>query len=332
MSAVNDQSWTGRVVAVTGAGGFFGSVLTRQLLRSGAHVKAFVRYRSDGAIGQLAELGNHPHLEIHRGDLRDESSLPLLLDGVDTLYHLGALISVPHSFQDPGAYLEVNTMGTRRVLAAAHRARTGRVIVVSSSEVYGTAQAYRISEDHPLVAQSPYAASKIAAEKISESFHHAYAAPIVIVRPFNLYGPGQSRRAVIPSLAHQIARNDVVRMGNTEALRDFNYVEDTVRAMQAIALAPEDRVIGGTFNIGSDETVSIKEIADRLLELSGRQVTFETDKSLLRPHTSEVHRLCADSSRLREVIGAWSVTKLEEGLRRVYDHERSAAATVGKVV
>ncbi|UNO39352.1 GDP-mannose 4,6-dehydratase [Streptomyces sp. MST-110588] len=325
-------SWEGRTVAVTGAAGFFGSRLTRRLLDAGAHVRAFVRYRSDGGIGRLSGFGEHERLEIHRGDLRDEAGLPPLLEGADAVYHLGALVSVPYSRQDPGAYLSVNTLGTCRVLTTAQRMGVGRMIVVSTSEVYGTAQTEQITEDHPLVAQSPYSASKIAVEKVCESFHRAFGAPVVTVRPFNLYGPGQSRRAVIPSLAHQIVHQDVVRVGNTSASRDFNFVQDTVEAMQRIGLAPADRVVGQTFNIGSDVSVSIKEVADLLSELSGRHVVFETDESRLRPHGVEVLRLRADSSRLRGVIGPWPRTPLEEGLREVLDHERRSAASVGSFI
>ncbi|MBV7245823.1 SDR family NAD(P)-dependent oxidoreductase [Streptomyces sp. MW-W600-10] len=326
------QPWDGRTVAVTGAGGFFGSNLVRGLLEAGATVRAFVRYRSDGGIGGLGPLAEHPRLEVHRGDLRDKDSLPPLLDGADTLYHLGALISVPHSFLDPAAYLGVNATGTVNLLGAAREAGTGRIVAVSTSEVYGTAQTERIGEDHPLVAQSPYAASKIAAEKLCESFHHAYAAPVVTVRPFNLYGPGQSSRAVIPSIARQIVQSGVVRLGNTDAFRDFNYVDDTVDAMIKLGLAPAEKVVGRVFNIGSEESVSIKEVASLLQQLSGRDVVFEMDHTRIRPHTSEVHRLCADSERLRSVIGVWRRTSLEDGLRKVLDHESRTCTAAGSFV
>ncbi|MBV2155379.1 SDR family NAD(P)-dependent oxidoreductase [Kitasatospora sp. SUK 42] len=326
------RSWEGRTVAVTGAGGFLGGNLVRGLLDAGATVRAFVRHRSDGGTGALSPLSGHDRLEIHRGDLRDEDSLPPLLDGADTVYHLGALISVPHSFLDPAAYLNVNATGTGNLLVAARKAGSGRIVAVSSSEVYGTAQAECVGEDHPLVAQSPYAASKIAAEKLCECFHHAYATPVVTVRPFNLYGPGQSPRAVIPGIARQIVRNGVVRLGNTTSYRDFNYIDDTVDAMIRVGLAPAGEVVGHVFNIGSGESVSIKAVAELLQELSGRDVVFETDPSRLRPHTSEVHRLRADSTRLRSVVGDWRRTPLEEGLRKVLDHERRTSTAVGCLV
>lgn len=309
-----------RRVLVTGAAGFLGSHLVEALLARGADVRALVRYRSEPSHVHLRDIPSTERLAVVPGDVRDRDSLVAAVDGVDTVFHLAANISVPHSFDDPVSHLMTNAVGTLNLLQALRDARPRRVVVVSSSEVYGSAQTARIDENHPLVAQSPYAASKIAAEKIAESFSRSYAMPVVVVRPFNLFGPRQSTRAVIPSIVIQALQGEQLRLGRIDTFRDFNYVRDTVRALVELSVA--DDVDGQVFNIGTGESTSIREVIELVFEILGHRVPVTSSDALLRPNRSEVVRLCADSSRLRGVIGEWRTTSLTAGLTAVVAYQR----------
>lgn len=313
--------FAGTTVAVTGAAGFFGGHLVSALLSAGAEVRALARYNSAGTAGHLQGLLDHDRLRVLFGDVRDPETLVPLVSDADMVFHLAALVSVPHSYLDVGGYEQTNIRGTLNVLNACRSAGVGRVVCVSSSEVYGTAQQERITERHPLVAQSPYAATKIAAEKLCESFFRSFDMPVVVARPFNLYGPRQSRRAVIPEIVAQALAGDTIRIGNVDAYRDFNYVADSVDAL--LGLGTATGVEGMVLNIGSERSTRVGEIVDMVGDLLGSGLTVETDESRLRPDASEVRRLCADASLLRELIGDWRRTPLDVGLARVITEMRA---------
>lgn len=315
MTCLND-----RTVLVTGAGGFLGSHLVENLLERGARIRALVRYQSEGHLGQLRHCIGDERLAVVRGDVRDRDRLTPLVEDVDTVFHLAANVSVPHSFEDPVSHVMTNAVGTLHLLQALRRVRPRRIVVVSSSEVYGSAQSPRIDENHPLVAQSPYAASKIAAEKLCESFHRTYGLPIVVVRPFNLFGPRQTRRAVIPSIVSQALAGQRLRLGRIDTYRDFNYVLDTVHAL--VSLSTVDGVDGRVFNIGTGTSTAISEVIEMVFEILGYRVPVNCDEELVRPERSEVIRLCANSDRLHAAIGEWRRTTLTDGLRSVVSYHR----------
>lgn len=315
---------SGTTAVVTGAGGFFGGHLVRYLLERGAQVRAFLRYRSDGHTGRLHSTLADDRLALFWGDVRDAATLETALNGADLVFHLAALVSVPNSYTDPSGYLQTNVMGTLNLLLMAQATSAGRVVFVSTSEVYGTSQTELIAEEHPLVAQSPYAASKIAAEKVCESFVHSYGMPIVVARPFNLYGPGQSRRAVIAEIVAQAIAGGPVTIGAQSTIRDFNYVTDTVEALVRLAVSRD--AVGEVVNIGSGRTTSVNEVLQIVGDVLGRPLEVRPDPSRLRPITSEVRRLCADSTRLRGLIGAWSPRSLRDGIVSVVAQAKLAEA------
>ena len=309
-----DPFWSGKKVLVTGAGGFISSHLVEYLLGAGADVRAFVRYNSRGDAGFLKEISDRSHLEIIAGDLRDFAAVDQAVKGVDIVFHLGALISIPYSYFHPVEVIETNVNGTLNVLMACQKYGTLKLVHTSTSEVYGTAITVPISESHPLQGQSPYSASKIGADKLAESFFCAYSLPIVTVRPFNTYGPRQSARAVIPTIISQALTRDVIHLGNLETRRDFTYVEDTVRGFIKAALA--DDVNGEVFNLGTGVEVTIGELADRISQIIGRQVRIELDEQRLRPENSEVMRLLSDNTLARRKIGWQPEVTLEDGLQK----------------
>jgi nucleoside-diphosphate-sugar epimerase len=287
-------NWKGKRVLVTGAGGFIGSHLAERLVELGAQVRAFVHYNALGARGWL-----------------DRS----------TLQHLAALIAIPYSYVAPASYIRTNIEGTLNVLQAAREADVGRVVHTSTSEVYGTARQVPIAESHPLQGQSPYAASKIGADKMAEAFHLSYGVPVVTVRPFNAFGPRQSARAVVPTIVAQCLAGGPVRLGNTAPTRDLNYVSDTVEGF--VLAASNASAIGRTINIGSGQEISISSLAGLIARLSGCDVAIEDDHARVRPATSEVMRLVADSTLARALLGWKSAVGLEEGLSRTIEWIRS---------
>ena len=307
---------SGETVLVTGAGGFIGSHLVEALVREGRRVRAFVRYNGRGDAGQLRFLPaeTRREAEVVFGDLRDANAVQDAARGVDVLYHLGALIGIPYSYVHPRETVDTNVTGTLNVLCAARERGVRRVVHTSTSEVYGTARTVPITEAHPLQGQSPYSASKIGADMLAESFHRAFGLPVVTIRPFNTYGPRQSMRAVIPTIAVQALRGDVVRLGSLAPTRDLNFVTDTVDGFVRAGSAPG--VEGRLMNLARDEETTIGALAEKIVAIVGRPVRIETDASRLRPEGSEVLRLRGDSSLARELLGWSPAVPLDEGLRR----------------
>jgi len=302
-------------VLVTGAGGFIGSRLTEALCARGARVRAFVRYNSRADIGLLKLLPAEVlrSVEVIMGDLQDEDALEKAASGTALVFHLGALISIPYSYQHPVEVVRANILGTLAVLQACRKAGC-RLIHTSTSEVYGSALRVPIDEQHPLQGQSPYSASKIGADKLVESYYRAFGVPAVTIRPFNTYGPGQSARAVIPTIITQALQAEEIHLGNLDALRDFTYLDDTVAAFIKAAETPG--IDGETFNLGSSHEVSIRELSDEIVALTGSRARVVVDEERLRPEKSEVVRLLADNSKARRVLGWAPQVELREGLTR----------------
>ena len=292
---------------VTGADGFIGSHLTEELLIRGHEVRAFVYYNSFNSWGWLDHLAqNTPkNLEIFAGDIRDSHGVRSAMIGCDAVLHLAALIAIPYSYHSPDTYIETNIRGTLNILQAARDLSITRIVHTSTSEVYGTAQEIPISESHPLNAQSPYAASKIGADQLALSFFASFGTPVTIARPFNTYGPRQSARAVIPTIISQLAANKPVRLGALRPTRDFSFVTDTVDGF--ITLAQSTIGAGEVFNFGSGYEVSISETAELIAKIMNKPLQLEIDEQRLRPTNSEVERLCADVSKIRQIFG-WTPT------------------------
>lgn len=311
------SNWNGTSVLVTGAAGFIGSHLTERLVSEGARVRALVRYNSAGSWGWLERSPIVGQIEVMAGDLRDRDSIRQAMLGATYVFHLGALIGIPYSYIAPESYVQTNVVGTLNVLQAARELGVERVVVTSTSEVYGTAQYVPIDERHPLQGQSPYSASKIAADKIAESFHRSFGLRVVTLRPFNTYGPRQSARAVIPTIVSQCLAGDVVRLGHLEPTRDLTYVSDTVEAFLAAAERPE--AVGQTINVGSGVEISIGDLARRLMGLIGRHVIIERAEARERPAASEVERLVADNTLATTLLGWQPKVSLDEGLQHTID-------------
>ncbi|MDP6484265.1 MAG: GDP-mannose 4,6-dehydratase, partial [Nitrospinota bacterium] len=310
------MSWRDKKVLVTGAGGFIGSHLVEGLLREGARVRGLVRYNSRGGAGFLSESAAEftDHLEIIHGDLNVEETVRKAVRGTEVVFHLAALIGIPYSYVHPAEVVRTNVVGTLNVLLATRDEGIQRVVHTSTSEVYGTAQRVPIDENHPLAAQSPYAASKIGADAVALSFQNAFDLPVAVIRPFNVYGPRQSARAVIPAVIVQALTRDVVRIGATHPTRDLTFVGDTVRGFMAMGEVPG--AIGQTVNVGSGFEISIGELAEKIIERVGRPVRLETDASRLRPVKSEVTRLWAYNKKAKDLLGWAPEVSLDEGLDR----------------
>ena len=299
---------------VTGAGGFIGSHLTERLVKLGAETRALVHYNSRGHRGWLGDSQHRDHIEFIAGDIRDIGSLRHAFNGVDVIFHLAALIAIPYSYRAPASYVETNVGGTFNVLQAALDCEAPCLVHTSTSEVYGTAQEVPIRESHSLRGQSPYAATKIGADKLAECFYLSFGLPVVTVRPFNTFGPRQSARAVIPAIITQGLKGDTVRLGSLEPTRDFNYVTNTVDGYIAAAQSPD--AVGSTVNLGSGREISIGNLALLIGELVGRDLKIVTDQQRLRPEKSEVERLLADNSLAHNLIGWKPTVSLEVGLER----------------
>lgn len=307
-------------VLVTGAAGFIGSHLVETLTQGGAEVRAFVHYNALGSRGWLDHLpaSTRDAIEVHAGDIRDAGSVTTAMRGCDTVYHLAALIGIPYSYEAPASYIDTNVVGTLNVVQAARNLAINRVVQTSTSEVYGTAVSVPITEHHRLHPQSPYAASKEAADQLSLSFYRSFATPVVVVRPFNTYGPRQSARAVIPTIITQLAAGGPVKLGAVSPTRDFNYVADTVAGFMAAARA--DTALGEVINIGSNYEISVGDTAAMIADVMGRPLDLQTDDQRLRPDTSEVERLwCDNALALQHLDWAPQYTG-NDGLRRGLEH------------
>ena len=295
-------------ILVTGAAGFIGSHLVETLARRGCDVLAFVRYNSSGSAGWLDHAAADLRTKIHvfHGDLRDRLAVRKAVEGCDAVFHLGALIGIPYSYVAPDAYVDVNVTGTLNVLQAAREQGVKKIVQTSTSEVYGTARFVPITEEHPLNAQSPYAATKTAADQLALSYYSSFGTPVVVARPFNTYGPRQSARAIIPTIITQIAAGQrVVKLGSLHPTRDFNFVADTVAGM--IALAETDASIGEVINLGSNFEVTIADTVSTIARLMRAEVKIEVDEQRVRPGGSEVERLWASNEKAKRITG-WQPT------------------------
>lgn len=302
-------------VLVTGADGFIGSHLVDYLLECGVEVKAFTLYNSFNSRGWLDTFSKHKldGIEIFSGDIRDPNGVRQAVKGVDAIYHLAALIAIPYSYHSPDTYVDTNIKGTLNVLQAARDSEVGRVLVTSTSEVYGTAQYIPIDEKHPRQGQSPYSATKIGADSLAESFCRSFDLPVTIVRPFNTYGPRQSARAIIPTLITQLLNGmDKIKVGDTRPTRDFVYVRDTAEGFYKIAQC--DSLIGEECNIATESEVSIGDLAQTLIGQINPQAKLLRDEQRLRPDKSEVWRLFGSTAKLLEHTGWKPATALSDGL------------------
>jgi NAD dependent epimerase/dehydratase len=293
-------------VLVTGSDGFIGSHVVEELVKAGARVKAVVYYNSFNSWGWLDTVSKDVmhSVEVVAGDIRDPHFMIAAASGCTDVMHLAALIAIPFSYAAPDSYVETNVRGTVNVLQAARQAGVRRIVQTSTSEVYGTAQAVPIKESHPLAGQSPYAASKIASDQMALSFHASFDMPVVVIRPFNTYGPRQSARAVIPTIISQIANGKrKIKLGAVGPTRDFSFVTDTARGLIAGLTAPAEQAVGQTINLGSGFEISIGDTARMIADVMGARIEIETDEARLRPANSEVERLWADNSKARQQLG-----------------------------
>lgn len=314
MNAEKNQTMN---VLVTGADGFIGSHLTELLLKEGYKVRALSYYNSFNYWGWLEEI-THPNLEIISGDVRDPHFCKEITKDMDQVFHLAALIAIPYSYVAPDSYIDTNIKGTLNICQAAKENEVKRVLVTSTSEVYGTAQYVPIDEKHPKQPQSPYSASKIGADNIALSFYNSFKTPVTIVRPFNTYGPRQSARAIIPTIISQIAAGKKeIKLGDLSPTRDFNYVKDTCRGF--LQISRSEKTIGKEINIASNSEISMKNTMQLIAKLMNADVTFIEDNQRIRPKNSEVYRLFGDNTLIKELTGYKPSYSITEGLQETID-------------
>jgi dTDP-glucose 4,6-dehydratase len=314
----------GKKALVTGAAGFIGSHLVEALVESGHQVRAFVRYNGRDDRGHLDRLPKSilDHVEVYRGDLKDPEAVRSAVAGQEWVLHLGALIAIPYSYQNPLDVVQTNMVGTSHVLDACRASSSlERVVLTSTSEVYGTAQYVPIDEKHPLIGQSPYAATKIGSDALGLSYYRSFQLPVTVLRPFNTFGPRQSARAIIPSVISQVLVSPKIRLGSLSPRRDLTYVKDTAAGFMAIAAC--DAALGRTVNIGRGEDLTIGELVELIGKIIGVQIEVETDQQRVRPEKSEVGRLLAGTELAQELFGWRSKYSLEQGLRETVDYIRS---------
>lgn len=311
-------------ILVTGADGFIGSHLTEELVKKGYRVKAFVYYNSFNTWGWLDTMDRSvmEHVEIFQGDIRDPHGVKTAMAGTSAVFHLAALIAIPFSYHSPDAYVDTNVKGTLNVLQAARELETGRVLVTSTSEVYGTAQYVPIDEKHPFQGQSPYSATKIGADRLAESFYRSFDLPVSIVRPFNTYGPRQSARAVIPTIITQLlAGKTEIKLGSLTPTRDFNYVKDTVRGF--ISIYESDKTIGEEINIATQKEISIGDVANELIRQINPKAAIVCEEQRKRPVKSEVDRLLGSNEKIRRLTGWEPQYTLDQGLYETIEFLRN---------
>lgn len=307
-------------VLVTGADGFIGSHLTEELVKKGYEVKAFTYYNSFGTWGWLDSLSKEilDHVEIFSGDIRDPNGVRTAVKGVEEVFHLAALIAIPFSYHSPDSYVDTNIKGTLNVLQAVRDLEVSKVLITSTSEVYGTAKYVPIDEQHPYQGQSPYSATKIGADRLAESFYRSFGSPITIVRPFNTYGPRQSARAVIPTIVSQLlAGKDEIKLGSLTPTRDFNYVKDTVSGF--IAIAESDKTIGEEINIATQMEISIGELAREIINQINPKAQIVCEEQRLRPEKSEVNRLLGSNEKIRALTGWTPQYTLKQGIQETIE-------------
>jgi NAD dependent epimerase/dehydratase len=307
-------------ILVTGADGFIGSHLTEELIKQGFEVKAFVHYNSFNSWGWIDTLPDEikGKIEIFSGDIRDPNGVRIAMGGCDTVFHLAALIAIPFSYHSPDSYVDTNIKGTLNVLQAAKLLNTKRILVTSTSEVYGTAQFVPITEEHPLQGQSPYSATKIGADRLAESFYRSFDLPVTIVRPFNTFGPRQSARAVIPTIITQLQNGfEEIKLGDLTPTRDFVYVKDTVNGF--IEIAKSDKTIGQEINIATQSEISIGDLANEMIRQINPNAKMITDQRRLRPEKSEVNRLFGSNKKIKEITNWTQKYSLDEGLKETIE-------------
>lgn len=318
-------------ILVTGAAGFIGSHVVEVLLEAGFSVRAFVWYNSRNSWGWLDDLAPREGLKVVSGDIRDLDSVTRAVDGCDGVFHLAALIGIPYSYESPLAYLRTNVEGTYNVLQAARMAGTPQVLVTSTSETYGSAQYVPMDESHPVVAQSPYAASKVAADQLALSFHRSFGLPVKVVRPFNTYGPRQSARAVIPTIVAQVTAGvSPIRLGNLTPTRDLTFVTDTARGFLEVFRAPG--LVGEVTNVGMNEETSVEQLVRLVARQVGRDVEVAADPERVRPDASEVTRLRCDNTKVLTRTAWRPAYTLERGLAETirWIAERPALLRAGR--
>lgn len=307
-------------VLITGADGFIGSHLTESLLEKGYEVKAFVYYNSFNNWGWLDTLPKEKlsQIEIFSGDIRDPNGVREAMKGVDGVFHLAALIAIPFSYHSPDSYVDTNIKGTLNVLQAARELETERIMVTSTSEVYGTAQYVPIDEKHPFQGQSPYSATKIGADRLAESFYRSFNLPVSIVRPFNTYGPRQSARAVIPTIITQLlAGKEEIKLGSLSPTRDFNFVKDTAAGF--IAIAESGKTIGEEINIATQQEISIGDLAQEIIRQINPNARIICDEQRLRPEKSEVNRLLGANAKIKELTDWIPRYTFEQGIQETIE-------------
>jgi len=301
-------------ILVTGSAGFIGSHLTELMVRAGYNVKAFIHYNSKNNWGWLEESKCKKEIEIITGDIRDYDSVYSAMNGVDTVFHLAALIGIPYSYVSPLAYIRTNIEGTYNILQSAKELELQNILITSTSETYGTAQYVPIDEKHPMVGQSPYSATKIAADQIALSYYRSFNLPVKVVRPFNTYGPRQSARAFIPTVISQVLSGiDEIKVGNLTPTRDLTYVKDTARGF--LEIAKSDSTVGEITNIGMKEEISMGNLVKLIGKIIGQEITIVTDKNRIRPEKSEVERLFCDNSKILKNTNWKPQYDLEKGIQ-----------------
>jgi NAD dependent epimerase/dehydratase len=320
---VISMNWKGKQVLVTGAGGFIGSHLVERLVSLDAQVRALARYnsRNDWGLLELLPKEIKENIEVVMGDLTDPFSTYKAVQGCSIVFHLAALIAIPYSYVAPAHYVQVNCGGTLNILEAARQQGVECLVHTSTSETYGTAQYTPIDESHPLKGQSPYAASKIGADKLAESYYLSFGLPVATVRPFNTYGPRQSARAIIPTIITQALTSDTIHLGSLEPRRDLTYVCDTVEGFLKAASTPQAR--GEVINLGTGQSISIGELAQMILKIIGGNKKIVTEQDRLRPETSEVWNLLSDNRRAQKIMGWTPQVNLEIGLQRTIDYMKA---------